>query len=92
MPSIELRSYFFGAAPTGFHSVCFSHVGHRLYEQSGGEACPQRHRAPHVRFGSKADIGARPIDVRFTSESGHWLSVVMFALCHKQTFRAALRA
>jgi hypothetical protein len=27
----------------------------------------------HVRFGSKADIKARPFDVRFTLESGHRL-------------------
>jgi hypothetical protein len=25
----------------------------------------------NVRFGSKADIGARPYDVRFTPKSGH---------------------
>jgi hypothetical protein len=25
-----------------------------------------------VRFGSKADIGACPRDVRFTPEGGHW--------------------
>ena len=29
----------------------------------------------HVRFGSKADIEAPPPNVRFTSESGHSLSV-----------------
>jgi hypothetical protein len=28
----------------------------------------------NVRFGSKADIGARPYDVRFTPKSGHWNS------------------
>jgi hypothetical protein len=27
------------------------------------------------RFGSKADIGACPRDVRFTPESGHWLNI-----------------
>jgi len=27
----------------------------------------------HVRFGSKADIGRCPRDVRFTPKSGHWL-------------------
>ena len=26
----------------------------------------------NVRYGSKADIGASPIDVRFTPKSGHW--------------------
>jgi hypothetical protein len=25
----------------------------------------------HARFGSKADIEARPVNVRFTPESGH---------------------
>ena len=29
----------------------------------------------NVRFGSKADIGAPPIDVRFTPKSGHCLAV-----------------
>src|SRR5215470_17736466 len=28
----------------------------------------------HVRFGSKADIRARSINIRFTPKSGHWLS------------------
>ena len=28
-------------------------------------------RRADVRFGSKADIGAPPVDVRFTPESGH---------------------
>jgi hypothetical protein len=27
--------------------------------------------AAYVRFGSKADIGVSPIDVRFTPKSGH---------------------
>jgi len=30
----------------------------------------------NVRFGSKADIGACPRDVRFTPESGHQLSAL----------------
>ena len=30
----------------------------------------------NVRFGSKADIGAGPRDVRFTPKSRHWNSVV----------------
>ena len=29
-----------------------------------------------VRFGSNADIARCQADVRFTPESGHWLSVV----------------
>src|SRR6516165_4274358 len=29
----------------------------------------------NVRFGSKADIGARPVNVCFTPKSGHWNSV-----------------
>jgi len=32
------------------------------------------YRGINVRFGSKADIGACPRDVRFTPESGHWNS------------------
>jgi hypothetical protein len=34
----------------------------------------QQSLGPNVRFGSKADIGARLAHVRFTPESGHWLS------------------
>ena len=34
-----------------------------------------------VRFGSLADMGARPQHVRFTPESGHWLSVSGCPLC-----------
>jgi hypothetical protein len=36
-----------------------------------------------VRFGSKADIGARPIEVRFTPESGHWNSIEECPVCAK---------
>src|SRR5262252_7950108 len=36
-----------------------------------------------VRFGSKADIGVRPRNVRFTPESGHWNPVVECPLCAK---------
>jgi hypothetical protein len=36
---------------------------------------PGRTAAPDVRFGSKADIAEREANVRFTSKSGHWLSV-----------------
>src|SRR6516165_2917607 len=36
-----------------------------------------------VRFGSKADIGVRPRDVRFTLKSGHRNSVVECPLCAK---------
>src|SRR6516162_4604962 len=41
---------------------------------------PKRDRN-HVRFGSKADIEARPRHVRFTSESGHWNSLAACPLC-----------
>ena len=45
-----------------------------IYDRRNGV---QRHFAwqqclgPNVRFGSKADIEARPINVRFTPNSGH---------------------
>src|SRR5262249_35086534 len=35
----------------------------------------------NVRFGSKADMAAHSSDVRFTSKSGHWNSVVECSLC-----------
>jgi hypothetical protein len=36
-----------------------------------------------VLYGSKADIGTCPRHVRFTPESGHWLSVSRFPLYAK---------
>jgi hypothetical protein len=33
----------------------------------------------NVRFGSKADIAAFPINVRFTPESGHRAAIVPFS-------------
>ena len=36
-----------------------------------GQFAQQQSQAVHVRFGSKADIGALPINVRFTPKSGH---------------------
>jgi len=47
---------------------------HFAWQQSPGQ---------NVRFGSKADIEARPINVRFTPESGHRNSVVECPLCAK---------
>src|SRR5262249_42109456 len=43
----------------------------------------QQKGAAHVRFGSKADIGAPPSNVRFTPESGHRNSVLECLLCAK---------
>ena len=49
----------------------------RLVLESGSSGCSAatselgRIAAHHVRFGSKADVGACPRDVRFTPESGH---------------------
>jgi hypothetical protein len=36
-----------------------------------GQFARQQCRAAHVRFGSKADIGFPPVDVRFTPKSRH---------------------
>src|SRR6516165_401858 len=46
-----------------------------------GQYAQQQSEDPHVRFGSKADIGASQNDVRFTPKSGHWLSVSGCPLC-----------
>ena len=40
----------------------------------GGQLAQQQSEAAHVRFGSKADIGASLHDVRFTPESRHQLA------------------
>jgi hypothetical protein len=36
-----------------------------------GRLMSHRSSPPNVRFGSKADIGLAPVDVRFILESGH---------------------
>src|SRR6516225_6682105 len=42
-----------------------------------------------VRFGSKADIARCQADVRFTPESGHWLSIVRMSAFRQQcSYRA----
>jgi len=47
---------------------------------------PAKCQSLNVRFGSKADIGEAAIDVRFTSESGHWNSAAKCrAFCQKRT-------
>jgi len=48
-----------------------------------GRFAQQQSQVAHVRFGSKANIGARPNNVRFTPESGHGLSVSGCPLCAK---------
>jgi len=47
---------------------------HFAWQQSSG---------PNVRFGSKADIPACAINVRFTPKSGHQLSALRCPLCAK---------
>jgi len=44
----------------------------------------------NVRFGSKAYIGAGPINVRFTPNSGHWNSVTECPLCAKSGHKLGL--
>jgi hypothetical protein len=44
---------------------------------------PQQSPGPNVRFGSKADIAARPVNVCFTPESGHSLIAPGCPLCAK---------
>jgi coenzyme F420-reducing hydrogenase beta subunit len=44
-------------------------------------AAPQQIWMTHVRFGSKADMTLRNLDVRFTPKRGHRLSAVGCPLC-----------
>jgi hypothetical protein len=46
-----------------------------------GHFAQQQFSKAHVRFGSKADIGALPINVRFTPKSRHWNSAARSPLC-----------
>jgi hypothetical protein len=43
----------------------------RWAKWADGHFAWQHSLGPNVRFGSKADIGARPSNVRFAPESGH---------------------
>src|SRR5215831_11834366 len=45
-----------------------------------------------VRFGSKADIGARPEHVRFTPKSGHWNLVAQCLLCARSRHSRLIRS
>jgi hypothetical protein len=44
----------------------------------------QQFQTADVRFGSKADIGVTPIDVRFTPKSGHGSEHLQCLLCAKR--------
>src|SRR5262249_36827711 len=46
----------------------------------------------NVRFGSKADMGAAPTDVRFTPKSGHWPTQFLFDHTRVCIFRARVIA
>jgi len=47
----------------------------------GGQFAQQQSCAPHVRFGSKADIDVCRLHVRFTPKSGHRNSLQRCPLC-----------
>ena len=49
--------------------------GHFAWQQSTGSK---------LRFGSKADIGACPRDVRYCPESGHWNSAAKCPLSRRE--------
>src|SRR6516164_1303380 len=63
-----------GFPPGGMGFDC-----HFAWQQSSG---------PNVRFGSKADIAACLINVRFTPKSGHWNLVAQCPLCAKSRHSA----
>ena len=46
-------------------------------------ASPQQFMMSHVAIGSVTDIAPPRINVRFTPESGHWLSALECPLCAK---------
>jgi hypothetical protein len=45
------------------------------------QVAQQQSYSANVRFGSKADIEVLSLNVRFTSNSGHWWSVSGCPLC-----------
>jgi hypothetical protein len=77
--NIKNRDLFPGA---GFQKKILALDASRL-EPLPYQAASEQIWAANVRFGSKADIGALPINVRFTPKSGHWNSVVECPLCAK---------
>jgi len=65
-----------GAGPTGAAAVTGAGgIG------VGGQFARQQSCPAHVRFGSKADIGALSLDVPFTPKSGRQLSALGCPLC-----------
>src|SRR5215469_17393972 len=56
---------------------------------AGHHFARQQSSRPNVRFGSKSDIARDQLNVRFTPESGHWLSVSGCPLCAKSRHYAA---
>jgi len=65
--NIKNRDLFPGA---GFQKKILALDASRL-EPLPYQAASEQIWAANVRFGSKADIGALPINVRFTPKSGH---------------------
>ena len=66
---------------TGFIPLVGNHRRENLIRPLS-ESYPQDVR-PHVRFGSKADIGLSPIDVRYSPKSGHGRVLAECPLCAK---------
>ena len=71
-------------SPHGF-ARAEDYIGYqKQYHILGREACRSARTArPHVRFGSKSDIGACPRHVCFTPKSGHCGAASRCPLCAK---------
>src|SRR6516225_2990366 len=63
------------------NEASFTVVGRRLKTPAMVSAESIHLKGGNVRFGSKADIGAPPINVRFTPKSGHRNSLTGCPLC-----------
>ena len=75
---------------TGFIPLVGNHRRENLIRPLS-ESYPQDVR-PHVRFGSKADIGLSPIDVRYSPKSGHGRVLAECPLCANSGHRQAAGA
>src|SRR6516165_2111495 len=67
----------------GFTPLAENHLRKSLIRSSSESYAPHRSKksCTDVRYGSKADISACPINVCFTPKSGHWNSVAKCPLC-----------
>src|SRR5262249_44416657 len=79
IPSMKVRRRIAAPKAQGLCGPCYGLTQLQQGFTTGGMGsnshfAQQQSSGPNVRFGSKADIAASPINVRFTPKSRHWNS------------------